>query len=57
MAQAEDDQAARENSDDPKWNELDTHFNVWTFGGIVVVALIICYFTNTYPWINGVFKL
>ncbi len=42
--------------DDPKCYELGTHFNMWTACGIVVVALIICYFTNTYPWINGVLK-
>ncbi len=42
---------------DPKWHEPGAHFNVWTFGGIVVVALVICYFTETYPWINGIFKL
>ncbi len=42
--------------DDPKCHELGTHFNLWTACGIVVVALIVCYFTESYPWINGVLK-
>lgn len=42
--------------DDPTRHELGTHFNLWTACGIVVVALVICYFTNTYPWIDGVLK-
>lgn len=41
----------------PKWHQLGPHFNIWTLGGIVVVAILICYFTNTYPWIDGIFKL
>lgn len=43
--------------DDPKCHEMGSHFQVWGFVGIIIVALLICYFTNTYPWINGVFKL
>ena len=42
--------------DDSKWHELGAHFNLWTACGIVVVALVICYFTESYPWINGVFE-
>jgi len=38
--------------DDPKWYQLGLHFNIWTLGGIVVVAFIICYCTGTWPFVT-----
>ena len=41
----------------PRWYQFGPHFNIWTLGSMIAIALLICYCTNTYPWINGVFKL